>query len=184
MATKASIITEINQKIVANGNIRAVNTNKILRDILNCDELNTQNTLQEVQFTGTTNSGIAKISYSIKGFEGLFANITLDINIKESNTSNFTVPYSEEKLTAFLDSIIKNQNNKVDFLVKIRNQNTKGIYKNLGVPQKVFRIGNLNFGYNSSNNKNVLQISIESQELNDNLVSEDTIVTSFAIHNI
>lgn len=185
MATKATIISDINSKIITNGNIRAADTSRILKNILNCDELNAQNpqnALQDVMFAdGPIDIGTAIISYSIRGFVGMFANITLDINIKENNSSNFNVPYNDSKITTFLDTIIKNNNRKSDFLVKIRNQNTKGIYNNLSAPQKVFRIGNLNFGY-GSNKKEVLQISIESQEVNDKLFNGDSISCSFAIH--
>lgn len=180
MATKTSIISEINQKIVTKGNILATDTNKILKDILNCDELNSNTSLQTFQFQGSSPSNnVANISYSIRGITSLFANITLNINVKESNTNIFTVAHGDKDLVAALSSIIKGKGDTLDFVVRITKQNTAGIYKKLLiVPSKIFRIGSLKFGFNNTS----LIISVESQEPNDKLVSGDNISTSFAIH--
>lgn len=181
MATKTSIIADINTKIISNGNIRATDTNKILKDILNCDELNTTSSLQTFEFqANNVDIGIGIVSYSIKGFIGLFANITLEISIKESNSNVLNVPFDNKKIGESLATIIKSNNNVLDFLVKIRNKSTDKVYTTLKItPAKNFRIGNLNFGFNAS----LLRFSIESQEPNDKLFSGDSISTSFTIHN-
>lgn len=179
MATKASIITDINNKIKTNGNILASDTNRILKNILDCNELNSTASIETFEYQASVDIGIGTISYSIKGFTGLFANITLIINVKESNSNVFNVPFDNKKIGESLDTIIKSKNNEIDFLVKIRNKSTNKVYSALNIqPAKTFRIGNLNFGFNASS----LVISVESQEPGDKLVSGDSIATSFTVH--
>lgn len=180
MATKATIITDINTKIIPNGNIRATDTNRILKNILNCDELNTSTAVNTFKFEGNvqSNNGI-NVSYSIRGIIELFANITLRIDILETNVNTLSFPHNNKDLVAALDSIIKENQDRLDFLVKIENKNTAAVYKKLEIQAaKVFRIGNLNFGFNTTS----LQISVESQEPNDKLFNGDSISTSFSIH--
>ncbi|SEG60953.1 hypothetical protein SAMN05421847_2940 [Halpernia humi] len=183
MATKADIITNIDAKIISKGNILATDTNAILKDILNCDELNSGNTnsLETFQYNGDlTDASGAIVSYSIRGITDLFANITLQIGIKQTLQGKLSLLVNNRGLFNSLNSIIKNNENTIDFLVKIRNNKSAEIYRKLEIqPAKKFRIANLNFTFNARS----LIILIESQELNDNLFAGDSISASFAIHN-
>ena len=182
MATKTSIISDINNKIISKGNILATDTNRILKDILNCDELNTSSSLEAFQFQGNfSQSGTAVILYSIRGIKDLFANITLEIQIKESNTHVFVFPHGEKDLPTTLSNIINDKNSAIDFMVAIKGKSTPAVYKKLGIdPPKSFRIGSLNFGFDIRN----LKIAVESQEPDDKLSAGDFIATSFTIHSI
>lgn len=181
MATKANIITNIDAKIITNGNILATDTNAILKDILNCDELNSSNSLDTFQYQG--NAAIkqaATVSYSIRGITGLFANITLQIAIKQDNINNLTFPHKNPDLFKSLSSVIKNTQNTIDFLVRIRNESSAEISKKLGISPVVnFRVGSLIFNFDEKN----LSVFIESQIQNDNLLAGDSINNSFAIHS-
>lgn len=184
--SKTQIITAIDSKIIANGNISAVDTNAILKDILDCAELNTlpnPSDLKEFAFQGNSiNNRGAELDYSLRGISGLFVNITLTIMIKETNVNNVIFNFENKEIFSELSSIIKNNNNKenpLDFLVKIRNKNTAEIYKRLNQTPKNFRIGSLNFLLNN----NSFNIIVESQEPNDKLFADDIISTSFILHS-
>lgn len=183
--SKNQIKAAIDSKIIAKGNISAVDTNAILKDILDCAELNTlpnANDLKGFSFQGnsTSNRG-AELDYSLRGISGLFVNITLTIMIKETNVNNIIFNFENKDIFSELSSIIKNNNkeNPLDFLVKIRNKNTAEIYKRLKQTPKNFRVGSLNFLLNN----NSFNIIVESQEPNDALFAEDIISTSFIIHS-
>lgn len=176
--TKTQIIADINRKIITNGDIKAVDTNAILKDILDCKELNEQSTtnLSTFSFQSTTplidNKG-GRLSYSLRGIVDSFVNITFRIAILENNVNNLTFLHNDVKILEALKTIIEDSNigSDIDFLVKIkRKQSTSTSNK--------FRIGSLNF---NCTEKEFL-IKIESQELNDNLFNGDQIFASFSIH--
>ncbi|WP_131797353.1 hypothetical protein [Chryseobacterium kwangjuense] len=180
MATKRTIIAEIDNKIIPNGNILAKDTNKILKDILDCDELNSSGgSTDGFSFSGASNDDNgAKLSYSIRGIVGLFANFTIMISIPDQNVNNLSFPYEDPKLFESLSKVMVNSENVPDFLVKIRNSQPDVIFKKLGLEPKKYRIGCLNLRFDDKN----LYFSIEGQEWEDSLFTGDSIFTSFTIH--
>ncbi len=183
--SKVQIKTAIDSKIIANGNITAVDTNSILKDILDCAELNSlpnESNIKSFSFQGkSTDRRGAELDYSFRGISELFVNVTLNITIKENNVNNLIFKFEDQDIFSELSAIIKNNNkeNPLDFIVKIRNKNTEGIYKTIKQIPKTFRIGNLNFLLSST----AFNIIVESQEPNDKLFAEDIISTSFIIHS-
>ena len=183
--TKLQIKTAIDNKIIQNGNINASDTNAILKDILDCAELNTipiSTELKAFSFQGKSiDQKGCELDYSLRGISGLFVNITLNILVKKPNINNFVFTYENQDIFAELKAIIQNNNkeNPFDFLVKIRNQSTAEIYKTIKQIPKIFRLGNLNFFSNNGN----FNITVESQEPNDKLFANDIIATSFIIHS-
>lgn len=182
MATKAQIRSEINSKIITNGNIRATDTNKILNDILDCKELNdTGSGVNVVPFHFWSPDPLkdkkgAKLWYSFKGFHELFVNFTFRIMIEESNVNSLSfVAENQSEIFEILSKIINSKiQDQMEFLVKIKNS-TEAVIKQFG---KKFRVGAMNF---NMNNKGFI-ILIESQELNDNLFVGDEIFTSITFH--
>ncbi len=172
--TKTQIITEINKKIITNGDIKAVDTNAILKDILDCTELNSQGgNLSTFSFQSTAplldNRG-GSLSYSLRGIIDSFVNITFRIAILETNVNNLTFLHDNIAMANVLKSILEPKlANQIDFLVKIENRAQTG---------KPFRVGSLNFSYTDKE----FFIKIDSQEANDNLLNGDQIFASFAVH--
>lgn len=176
--SKTQIITDIDRKIITNGDIKAVDTNAILKDILDCRELNASGTSNLPTFAfqskgPLTGNGNATLRYSLKGINNTLVNIVFRITIGETNVNNLTFIHGDSNLANTLKTIVEDANLGADinFLVTIINkkstsQNTK------------FRIGNLNFRYTDQE----FFIKIEGQELNDNLQSGDQIFTSFTVH--
>ncbi|MBB6369158.1 hypothetical protein [Chryseobacterium shigense] len=181
MATKRTIIAEIDTKIIPNGNILAKDTNKILKDILDCDELNSSGgSTDGFSYSGeSSDDNGAKLIYSIRGIIGLFANFTVMISIPDNNVNKLSFPYEDLKMFESLSTVMVNSENMPDFLVKIRNSKPDKIYKEWGLAPKKYRIGCLNLRFDDKN----LYFSIEGQEWEDSLVGGDSIFTSFAIHN-
>ena len=173
---KAQIIADINSKIISNGNIKAADTNAILKDILDCKELNQQASNLSV-FAFTNVSPIiadgGSLNYSLRGIVNAFVNITLKIEILTDVAGSFKFTHDDEKITEALKSIILNPEtgSEIDFLVKIkklRNQASNG----------GFLIGNLSF----MNIDKVFVVRIEHQNIENKLIKGDQIFTSFAIH--
>ena len=175
---KGDIILEIDQIIKTGGDIKAVDTNTILKDILDCVELNEQSTTGVSTFAFASKMALidrrgAELNYSIRGIEGSFANITFKILIKESNVNDLKFPNDNSRILKALDPIIDStQNNQLDFLVKIANEQTAS------TTRKKFRVGSLSFAIT----KDLFSIKIDSQEIQDNLLNGDQIFTSIAIH--
>jgi hypothetical protein len=180
MATKnkVDIILEIDQIIKTGGDIKAVDTNTILKDILDCVELNEHGRSGASTFAFASKTALidrrgAQLDYSIRGIVGSFANITFKILIKETNVNELNFPNDNSQILKALEPIIDSeQSNQIDFLVKIKNEQ---IASTTG---KKFRVGSLNFVIT----KDLISIIIDSQELKDNLFNGDQIFTSFAIH--
>lgn len=176
--SKTQIITDIDRKIITNGDIKAVDTNAILKDILDCRELNASGTsnLSTFGFQSKgplTGNGNATLRYSLKGINDTLVNIVFRITIGESNVNNLTFIHGDSNIANTLKTIIEDINlgADIDFLVKITNKGNTS-------PSNKFRIGNLSFRYSDKE----FFIKIDGQELNDNLRSGDQIFTSFTIH--
>jgi hypothetical protein len=174
--SKTQIITDINNKIIANGNIKALDTNVILKDILDCTELNSSATISTFSYKSATPLNDKKggrLSYSLRGVVDSFVNITFKIEILESGVNNLTFTHNNVKIFDSLKSIIENPDiaTNIDFLVKIENVSNPSTNRR-------FRVGSLNFNYNQTS----FNIKIDSQEINDNLLNGDQIFTSFAVH--
>lgn len=175
---KVVIIKEIDNIIKPAGDIKAVDTNTILKDILDCVELNNPSTTGISTFafeskTTLIDSRGAQLDYSIRGIEKSFANITFKIQIKETNVNDLKFPNDNPEILKALDSIIDPaQTSQMDFLVKIKRTQTAP------TDGKKFRVGSLSFVIT----KELFSIKIESQEVNDNLFNGDQIFTSIAIH--
>lgn len=175
---KTVIIQEIDTIIKTGGDIKATDTNTILKDILDCVELNEQGAAGSSTFAFESKTTLkdphgALLDYSIRGIEKSFANITFKIQIKENNVNDLKFPNDNPQIMKALDSIIDSgQSNQMDFLVKIKKTQTGS------TDGKKFRVGSLNFFIT----KDLFSIKIESQEINDNLFNGDQIFTSIAIH--
>ena len=177
--TKAEIILAINNKIITNGNIKAIDTSAILKDILDCIELNDQGTaggVSKFDFASKVpliDTRGAELNYSIRGIADSFANITFKILIKENNVNDLKFMNNNTQIAKVLEFILDSaQTNQMDFLVKI-----KGV-ASAPTNGKRFRTGNLSF---SITEKSFL-IKIDGQEMNDMLFAGDQIFTSIAVH--
>ena len=177
--TKAEIIQVINNKIITNGNIKAIDTNAILKDILDCIELNDQGPTggtSKFDFASKVpliDSRGAELNFSIRGITDSFVNITFKILIKESNVNDLKFLNNNTLIVKALDSILDAaQSSQMDFLVKI-----KGV-ASAPTNGKRFRTGNLSFSITDKN----FSIKIDGQEMNDNLFAGDQIFTSIAVH--
>jgi hypothetical protein len=120
--TKAVIIRDIDNKIITNGNIKAVDTNAILKDILNCQELNSS--AATFSFKGkelsSSPTGDGKLSYSIRGIVGSFANITLKIAVEKEGLQSFEFPSDNVDLVKIMNPILDPaQSRQLNFLVKV-----------------------------------------------------------------
>lgn len=172
--SKTQIITNIDKKIIKNGDIKAADTNTILKDILDCKELNGQSNVSTFSFKSTTalkdNRG-GSLNYSLRGVNNSFVNVTFKIAILETNVNNLTFAHNTPAIANALKNIMNAKlGSQIDFLVKIENKQL--------APRKPFRVGSLNFAYTSKN----FVIKIDSQDLNDNLFNGDQIFVSFTIH--
>jgi hypothetical protein len=182
MATKAQIKNEINSKIISNGNIRATDTNRILNNILDCEELNDKGSggnIAPFHFWSPDplqDKKGAKLWYSFKGFHELLVNFTFRIMIEESNVNSLSFVAEKQSEIFKVFSKISNPeiNKRMDFLVKIENNDPKVIERF----KKKFRVGEMSF----STNVNEFLIQIVSQELDDSLFSGDEIFTSITFH--
>jgi hypothetical protein len=178
MATKSKsqIITDINAKIITNGDIKATDTNAILKDILDCTELNGQTTTNLSTFSFKSKTALkdnrgATLSYSLKGIKDLFVNITFKIAILETNVNNLTFVHNDAAIAKALKSIISQKlGSQIDFLVKIESKQAAS--------DILFRVGSLNF---VCDNK-AFKMKIDSQLPNDNLRKGDEVFASFAVH--
>ncbi|MDT3740686.1 MAG: hypothetical protein RO257_14440 [Candidatus Kapabacteria bacterium] len=179
MKTKSVIKQNIDAVIKTNGNIKAVDTNTILKDILDCQELNAVSTGSNVspfhffsQGPVTDQSG-GQLWYSFKGFKEQFVNFTFVLQIKEANAKGFNFTFSNQaEIFDILNKI--GFNRQMDFLVKINNADPKIAQKF----RKKFRVGSFSFDINA----NGFSAMIEGQELDDNLSPGDVIFTSIAFH--
>jgi len=175
---KVDIIQEIDTIIKTGGDIKATDTNTILKDILDCVELNDQGTTGASTFafeskTTLTDPHGAVLNYSIRGIEKSFANITFKILIKENNVNDLKFPNDNPEIIKRLEPIINPElSNQLDFLVKIKRE------KPASTDGKKFRVGSLSFVIS----KELISIKIESQEPNDFLLNGDQVFTSIAIH--
>ncbi len=120
--TKAVIIRDIDNKIITNGNIKAVDTNAILKDILNCQELNSS--VATFSFKGKDLASSpptdGKLSYSIRGVVGSFANITFKIAVDKQGLQSFEFPSDNADLVKIMDPILDPaQSQQMSFLVKV-----------------------------------------------------------------
>ena len=187
---KAEIVVEINDIIKKNNKIKAVDTNKILRDILDCDELNDLSLFHFFNPKPLEDGDNALLWYSIKIVKPAFVNVTLRIVIKVPGIGERPeLKFKDEKIANVIDLLkAYNETNnfdlidyysKMDFLVKIKNTKMEG--NEPFVKQKFkkkLRIANLNFSLLESS----IVLKIESQELDDNLFAGDEIFTSFTLH--
>lgn len=138
---KAVIMTDIDHKIITNGNIKAVDTNAILKDILDCQELN--NPVTTFSFKGkdvkANPSDIGMLSYSIRGIVGSFANITFKIKVTRQGFEIFPFPNNNSEIVKILKSIIDPaQSNQLNFLVHAGPPPTSS------TSQQNFKVANLN----------------------------------------
>ncbi|MGH2666760.1 hypothetical protein [Flavobacterium sp.] len=139
--TKAVIIRDIDNKIVTNGNIKALDTNAILKDILDCQELNTS--VDVFNFKGkdlaSAPADSGRLNYSIRGIVGSFANITFKISVDKDGVQIFDFPSDNKELVKFINPIIDSaQSNQLSFLVKVGPPSESST----SIPD--FRIANLN----------------------------------------
>ena len=139
--TKAAIISKIDSKIITNGNIKAVDTNAILKDILDCQELN--NTVPTFSFKGkelaSSPADAGRLSYSIRGIAGSFVNITFKISVDKDGSQIFDFPSDNKDLVKITNLIIDSaQSNQLSFLVKVGPPSESST----NLPD--FRIANLN----------------------------------------
>lgn len=177
--TKAQIILDINNKIVSNGNIKAVDTNAILKDILDCTELNQSGPATGIPtFSFASKAPLidtrgAELNYSIRGIAESFANITFKILIKETNVNDLKFTNNNIQIAKALNTIIDlGQSNQMDFLVKIKR------VQSAPTNGRRFVVANMSFAITDKN----FSIKIDSQEANDNLFVGDQIFTSIAVH--
>ncbi|AUP79063.1 hypothetical protein [Flavivirga eckloniae] len=172
--TKAQIVTNIDKKIITNGNIKAVDTNTILKDILDCKELNGQSSsVSTFSFASTAairdNRG-GTLNYSLRGVKDSFVNVTFKIAVLETNVNSWAFAHNTPAIANALKSIMAPKLGfQIDFLVKIENQQLAA--------NKPFRVGSLNFTYNTNN----FNIKIDSQD-GDKLFNGDQIFASFTLH--
>ncbi|WBX99109.1 hypothetical protein [Chryseobacterium gambrini] len=148
MATKDEITSKINSKIVKDGNIRAVDTNEILRDILDFSNTGiTQNTtnINNIEqriivlenkpetddykpFSFWEESPLkdkrgAYLWYSFRGIEKLSASFTFRLLIKESSVTDFRFQLNDkiiETLKVFFQKPI-HQITPISFTVSVNN---------------------------------------------------------------
>ncbi|MFT3794685.1 hypothetical protein [Flavobacterium sp.] len=173
--TKGAIAQIIDQVIVTNGNIRAKETNMILKEILDCIELNDKGqsnvALFDIKGANLTDNRGGILNYSIKGIVSSFANVTLHLGIKESNAGNFAFKHEKPELFEVFKAILQqNPKDQLNFLVKLTRKPVRG--QVLG-----FGIANLNLNIT----KEEIQIMIEPHQ-GDKIISGDTILTSIALH--
>lgn len=172
--SKTQIITDIDKKIITNGDIKAVDTNAILKDILDCKELNAiaSSEISTFSFQSATalvdNKG-ARLNYSMRGVTNSFVNVTFNISILENNVNSLTFIHGDSKIAEILKNIMEPKLGfQIDFLVKVKSKQSTS---------KIFKIACLNFSYSEKE----FFITLDSPP-NDNLLSGDQIFTSFAIH--
>lgn len=179
MKTKSVIKQNIDAIIKPNGNIKAVDTNTILKDILDCQELNAGSTGSNVSpfhfFSPepVKDQSGGQLWYSFKGFREQFVNFTFMIQIKESNAKalNFTF-VNQTEIFEILKKI--GFNKQMDFLVKFKNTDPKIAQKF----RKKFRVGSISFDIKS----NGFLVMIDCHEFDDNITAGDVIFTSIAFH--
>jgi len=178
---KNQIIQAIDAKIITNGNINAVDTNRILKDILDCEELNHDNGSKLIPFHFWSPNVLAdrkgaKLWYSFKGLTEQFVNFTFVIKISKPNVTSFNfISKDQSEIFEILSKIINPEiQNQMEFLVKIKNADEKVSNKF----KKVFRTGSMSFEINDDR----IIIQIESQELSDKLFAGDEIFSSITFH--
>ncbi len=175
--SKTQIIANIDKRIITNGDIKAVDTNTILKDILDCKELNGPSNVSTFSFKSETaikDDRGATLNYSLRGVRKSFVNITFRIAITETSVNDLVFEHKiPEAIVKDLEEIMNTDlGNEIDFLVKIENKQSP--------VKKPFVVGSLNFTYTNK----TFDIRIDSQEPepNSHLFNGDQIFTSFAVH--
>ncbi|BEV04664.1 hypothetical protein [Chryseobacterium gambrini] len=195
MATKDEITSKINSKIVKDGNIRAVDTNEILRDILDFSNTGiTQNTtninnieqrvivLENKPETDNykpfsfwdensllSEEDIANLWYSFRGIENTSVNFTFRLVIRKANFTSFTFridPEISETLNRFFQQF---DNALMSFVVSVTD-----------VDKKTPRIWTMSLRFR----KDVLRITLkkETEGTNDTIRQQDEVFTSVYFH--
>lgn len=176
---KAAIKTDIDNKIITNGDIKAIDTNAILKDILDCQELN--NPVTTFSFKGkdvkSNPSDFGQLNYSVRGVVGSFANFTFKITVGRG-FEFFDFPNDNKELVKILKNIIDPaQSNQLNFLVKA------------GPPQSDststgnFKVANLNLLVTDDKfSFRIKCLNLGAIGANSALNEGDVIFTSIAIH--
>ena len=177
---KATIISTIDSKIITNGNIKAIDTNAILKDILDCQELN--NSVPTFDFKGkelaSAPADAGRLSYSIRGIAGSFVNITFKISVDREGLQIFDFPSDNKELVKITNAIIDPaQSNQLSFLVKVGPPSESST----NIPD--FKIANLNLliaekGFTFR----IKCLNMGAVGGNSMLNKGDVIFTSIAIH--
>ncbi|WP_309641288.1 hypothetical protein [Flavobacterium sp.] len=172
---KAEIIQNIDATIIPNGNIKAKDTNAILKNILDCIELNekSQSNVDTFDLSGTNLQATqgAGLDYSFRGIKSFFANVTLHLQIKESNGLSAVYKFNHQNSAIFeiYRKIVVPKEAPLDFLVTLNRKPEQGAPPS-GIATLNIRVTNQSI------------IITLSAYHGDKIMNGDTVFTSFTLH--
>ena len=195
MATRDEITSKINSKIVKDGNIRAVDTNEILRDILDFSNTGiTQNTtninnidqrvivLENKPETDNykpfsfwdansllSEKDTANLWYSFRGIENTSVNFTFRLVIREANVTSFIFRI-DPKISETLNSFFQQFHNAfMSFVVSVTD-----------VEKQTQRIWTMDLRFRKDDLK--INLKKETAGTNDTIRQWDEVFTSVYFH--